>query len=134
MKADKIEVKTFFTEKEDDQLITDGDATLSLVRDLDLVGDGCFGFCLSDGGGFSGLIVTLEAWAQMKIKVDSFILKNFPEKSTDCIKQNLYKVFGTEDISKGSLNFNEIRGLKEQSTKPKKNKPKATRAIKKRPR
>jgi hypothetical protein len=67
------EVKTLQGEGNEDILITDGDATLSLVRDVHMGHDGLFGFCMSDGGGFTGMIVTKENWESMKMKVDAFL-------------------------------------------------------------
>lgn len=57
-------------------LVSDGDTTLSLVPvERVHLGPTTFGFSMADGGGFSGMFVTVEAWKDMRDKVDAYVAK-----------------------------------------------------------
>lgn len=67
-------IDTMTPEKNEDILIDDGSAQLGLVRAEHVhLGDDVFGFCAMDGGGFTGIIVTIEQWEEMKQKVDNYV-------------------------------------------------------------
>lgn len=58
----------------DDELVSDGDAKLVLVTAaVAQAGERVFCFTAIDGGGFTGILVTPEAWERMKTKVDAYV-------------------------------------------------------------
>lgn len=66
---------SLFNENEDENLlIDDGGTKLSLVKDAG-VPQG-FGFCISDEGGFTGILVSIKCWEKMKAIVDKFIAES----------------------------------------------------------
>lgn len=71
------EVKFFRANYEEDILIDDGEARLELIEDVGL-GEGYFGFSAVNGGGFTGILVSVDEWEKMKNRVDSFIKKKWP--------------------------------------------------------
>ena len=52
-------------------LVSDGDATLSLITDMHL--PGAFAISLTDGGGFSSVLLSYDCWEKMKEIVDTYI-------------------------------------------------------------
>lgn len=56
-------------------LFEETDSTyLSLVpRERVHLRDDTFGFCISDSGGFTGIIITIKQWEEMKQKVDDYV-------------------------------------------------------------
>lgn len=67
-------VNTLTPDDKKNILIDDGHAQLGLVKAEHVhLGDDIFGFCAIDGGGFTGIIVTVEQWEEMKRKVDNYV-------------------------------------------------------------
>jgi hypothetical protein len=58
-------------------LVVESDSTkLSLVpRERVHLGNDVFGLCITDLGGFTGIVVTVKQWEEMKRKVDNYVLK-----------------------------------------------------------
>ena len=52
-------------------LVSDGDAELSLITAMQL--PGAFALSLSDGGGFSSILLSYNCWEKMKEIVDTYI-------------------------------------------------------------
>ena len=73
--AQEGNVTLMLSDEPDDLLISDGDAKITLIRDAHC-GPGVFAFSVSDGGGFTGVLVTRDQWESMKAKVDAFLAKS----------------------------------------------------------
>ena len=53
-------------------LVDDGECRIELVKDIQM-GNGTFGLCTINGGGFSMTFMTKQCWDKMKNLVDKFI-------------------------------------------------------------